>query len=35
MLVHLITIATNKSMLLCHKNHNFLKKGALLLFYEA
>lgn len=28
MLAPLITIDTKKSMLVCHKNHNFLKKGA-------
>lgn len=32
MLAHLIIIDTKKSMLVCHKNHSFLKKGILCSF---
>lgn len=32
MLAHLITIDTKKSMLVCHKIHNFLKKDTLCSF---
>lgn len=32
MLADLITFVTKKSMLVCHENHNFLKKGTLCSF---